>query len=97
MILRNPKILLVDEGTSALDSTSEQLVMKSINHIIKDNKSSALIIAHRLSTVADADLIYVMDQGVMAESGTHDELINKSGLYAQMWKNQQQKTREKVK
>eukprot|EP00835_Amoeboradix_gromovi_P006209 NODE_690_length_5158_cov_0.250494.p1 type:complete len:607 gc:universal NODE_690_length_5158_cov_0.250494:2592-4412(+) len=93
VILRNPKILLIDEATSALDSQTEKLVMQSINNIIKIQHTSALIIAHRLSTVSDADNIIVMDNGKVAESGTHDELINKKGLYLNMWKAQErQKT-----
>ncbi len=81
--------MLIDEATSALDSQTEQQIMKNINHIIKTNKTTALIIAHRLSTIADSDLIYVLDKGVVSEKGTHDELLMNQGQYYLMWKAQQ--------
>ncbi|WP_338684719.1 ABC transporter ATP-binding protein [Haloferula helveola] len=78
-ILANPKILLLDEATSALDAESERLVNEALERLMKDRTS--LVIAHRLSTVRDADRIVVINCGRVAESGTHDELMAGSGTY----------------
>ncbi len=82
-ILKNPAILIFDEATSALDSRSEKAIQAEL-HSIAQNRTT-LIIAHRLSTVVDADQILVMDKGRIAERGTHDALLARQGLYAQMW------------
>jgi ABC-type multidrug transport system fused ATPase/permease subunit len=82
-ILKDAKILLLDEPTSALDNHSEALVQEAIDTVSKDR--SVLIIAHRLSTIKQADIVYVLDNGHMIESGTHDELIEKEGLYKQLY------------
>jgi ABC-type multidrug transport system fused ATPase/permease subunit len=82
-MLRNAKILLLDEPTSALDNQSEAFVQEALDNITKDR--SVLIIAHRLSTIKQADIVYVLDNGQMLESGTHDELIEKGGLYKQLY------------
>ncbi|MEJ6484847.1 peptidase domain-containing ABC transporter [Nostoc punctiforme UO1] len=85
-LLGNPRLLLFDEATSHLDSESERIIQNNLKTILKGRTS--VIIAHRLSTVRNADLILVLDQGVLVESGTHDELITKKGHYYYL--NQQQ-------
>ncbi|MHC5777166.1 peptidase domain-containing ABC transporter [Nostoc sp.] len=85
-LLGNPRLLLFDEATSHLDSESERIIQNNLKTILQGRTS--LIIAHRLSTVRNADLILVLDQGVLVESGTHDELIAKKGHYYYL--NQQQ-------
>jgi len=87
-ILKNPAILVFDEATSALDSKSEKAIQAEL-HTIAQNRTT-LIIAHRLSTVVDADQILVMDKGHIVERGTHSELLAQNKLYAQMWNLQKQ-------
>ncbi|MCX7193192.1 MAG: ABC transporter ATP-binding protein/permease [Proteobacteria bacterium] len=82
-ILKNPAILIFDEATSALDSKSEKAIQAQLRAIAQNR--TTLIIAHRLSTVVDADQILVMDRGSIVERGTHDELLQQGGLYGQMW------------
>ncbi|HLQ27454.1 MAG TPA: ABC transporter ATP-binding protein/permease [Acidiferrobacterales bacterium] len=82
-ILKNPRILIFDEATSALDSQSEQAIQAALREIAADR--TTLVIAHRLSTITDADQILVMKQGRIVERGTHRELLNKKGIYAEMW------------
>jgi ABC-type multidrug transport system fused ATPase/permease subunit len=81
-LLVNPDILLLDEATSALDSESEHLVQLALDELMKNR--TTIVVAHRLSTVRNAQCIFVIDQGIIYESGTHEELMNKSekGLYA---------------
>lgn len=81
-VLKNPPILLLDEATSALDSESEQLVQEALNNLMKNRTS--IIIAHRLSTIQNADEIVVLEKGVIAERGTHYELIEKEGIYRKL-------------
>jgi subfamily B ATP-binding cassette protein MsbA len=81
-VLNNPPIMLLDEATSALDTESEKLVQDALNNLMKNRTS--LIIAHRLSTIQNADLIIVLDNGMVAEQGTHMELINHNGLYKRL-------------
>jgi ATP-binding cassette subfamily B protein len=85
-LLGNPRLLLFDEATSHLDSESERIIQNNLKTILKERTS--VIIAHRLSTVRNADLILVLDRGVLVESGNHDELIAKKGHYYYL--NQQQ-------
>jgi ABC-type transport system involved in Fe-S cluster assembly fused permease/ATPase subunit len=87
-ILKNPRILIFDEATSALDSATEQAIQGELEQIAKGR--TTLVIAHRLSTVMDANQILVMDGGRIVERGTHRELLALSGAYAEMWALQQQ-------
>lgn len=83
-ILKNPPILILDEATSSVDNETEAAIQRSLKHIVVGR--TTLIIAHRLSTVREADQIFVLDQGKIAEVGKHDELIQNAGLYANLWK-----------
>lgn len=87
-ILKNPAILIFDEATSALDSKSEKAIQDELRSIAHNR--TTLVIAHRLSTVVDAQQILVMDKGRIIERGTHRELLSQQGVYAQMWALQQQ-------
>jgi len=89
-LLKNPAILIFDEATSALDSASEKAIQAELDRIAVGR--TTLIIAHRLSTVMDADQILVMDAGNIVERGSHAQLIERSGHYAAMWRLQQQST-----
>ncbi|MBD5430270.1 ABC transporter ATP-binding protein [Lactobacillus sp.] len=84
--LRNPKILMLDEATASLDSESEAMVQKALTDLMKNRMT--LVIAHRLSTIVDADKIYFIDHGTVSGSGTHQELIKSTPLYAEYVKNQ---------
>jgi ATP-binding cassette, subfamily B, heavy metal transporter len=90
MLLKNPPILILDEATSALDSRNEQAIQGALRLLAA--RRTTLVIAHRLSTIADADQILVMDQGRIAERGTHESLLAHNGLYAQMWAAQADQT-----
>ena len=81
-ILKNPPILILDEATSALDSESEKLVQEALEHLMKDR--TTLVVAHRLSTIKHADLICVMHEGEIVESGSHDELYALGGYYTKL-------------
>ena len=87
-ILKRPRILIFDEATSALDSRSEQAILQALRAVATDH--TTLVIAHRLSTIIDADQILVLEHGRVREQGTHRELLQQEGLYAQMWALQQQ-------
>ena len=86
-LLKDPAILIFDEATSALDSKAEQAIQSQLKEIAKNR--TTLVIAHRLSTVADAQQILVLDHGRIVERGTHPQLLVLDGLYAQMWQRQQ--------
>ncbi|GAB5503392.1 ABCB family ABC transporter ATP-binding protein/permease [Pyruvatibacter sp.] len=90
-LLKNPPILLLDEATSALDTHTEKEIQASLSIVSRDRTS--LVIAHRLSTVVDADEIIVLDHGKICERGTHRELLAKDGAYAAMWQRQQEAQR----
>ncbi len=90
-LLKNPPILILDEATSALDSRTEEAIQDTLKGAMRDR--TTIVIAHRLSTIAEADRIIVLDQGRVAESGTHAALLAANGLYADLW-NRQQAERE---
>ena len=85
-ILKNPKIFFFDEATSALDTSTEKEIQKNLESVSKDK--TTLIIAHRLSTAANADNIIVLDKGIIIEQGTHDSLLLEKGKYFEMWEKQ---------
>ena len=93
-ILKRPRILIFDEATSALDSKSERAILQALRAVAADH--TTLVIAHRLSTIVDADQILVLEHGRVREQGTHRDLLQQDGLYAQMWTLQQreQETQE---
>ncbi len=86
VILKNPKILILDEATSALDSISENAIQDALENMMKDRTS--IVIAHRLSTILKADSILVVKDGVIAEQGTHDELLALGGTYRELYETQ---------
>jgi ATP-binding cassette subfamily B protein len=91
-ILKNPRILLFDEATSALDTRTEQEIQRSLEEVSRGR--TTVIIAHRLSTIINADEIVVLDRGRVAERGRHGELLARDGLYADMWRRQQEAAAE---
>ena len=91
-LLKNAPILLLDEATSALDAESEFWVQSALQTLMKDR--TTLMIAHQLSTVEQADVIYVMEQGVVKEKGSHQQLLAKEGLYAKLYRQQSHKEHE---
>ena len=85
-ILADPKILILDEATSSVDTRTEVLIQKAMDNLMKGRTS--FIIAHRLSTIRDADLILVMKDGDIVEQGRHEELLAKGGFYADLYNSQ---------
>ena len=85
-ILSNPKILILDEATSSVDTRTEVLIQKAMDEVMKGR--TTFVIAHRLSTIRNADLILVMDHGDIMEQGTHEELLEKGGFYANLYNSQ---------
>ncbi len=86
VILKNPRILVLDEATSSLDSESEALIQEALKRVMAGR--TCIVIAHRLSTILAADLILVIDQGQIIERGTHNELLMQAGLYARLYETQ---------
>ena len=84
IFLKNSPIILLDEATSSLDSKSESVIQEALHRLFKER--TVIVIAHRLSTIENADRIYVLDKGTIAESGPHNELLNKKGAYYNMWR-----------
>lgn len=86
-LYKQPEILIFDEATSSLDSISERYVKQILTDLATQGKT-IIVIAHRLSTVKDADMIVVIDKGLVAEYGTHNNLIIQKGVYSKLWKEQ---------
>jgi ATP-binding cassette subfamily B protein len=86
LLLRSPSIVVLDEATAHLDSESEELVQEALANALRGRTS--IVIAHRLSTVRDADAIVVIDNGHVVEQGTHQELLAEGGLYADLYETQ---------
>ena len=84
-LVNNPKLLFLDEATSSLDTINEHIISSYVHNC----GCTQIVIAHRISTIKDADIIFVMDKGRIIESGSHDELINKNGMYTSLYRNQQ--------
>jgi ATP-binding cassette, subfamily B, heavy metal transporter len=85
-ILKQPRLFILDEATASLDSATERAIQASLDALARG--VTTLVIAHRLSTVTDADLILVMDRGRVVERGRHADLLAKGGLYAALWREQ---------
>lgn len=87
-LLRRPRLLLFDEATSALDSITEEEITETIRDLSSQREQITVLIAHRLSTIMHADRIYVLEKGVVVETGNHDSLLTEKGLYYAMWRQQ---------
>ncbi|HEY1112332.1 MAG TPA: ABC transporter ATP-binding protein [Chitinophagaceae bacterium] len=87
-LLRKPKLLIFDEATSALDSLTEEEISNTIRQVTTTQDQITILIAHRLSTIMYADRIYVLERGLIIETGTHDKLLEEKGLYYAMWRQQ---------
>jgi ATP-binding cassette, subfamily B, heavy metal transporter len=85
-LLKDPPILVLDEATSALDSRTEEAIQETLDRVARSR--TTIMIAHRLSTIVNADQIVVLDVGRVAERGTHEELLERGGLYADLWQRQ---------
>lgn len=88
MFLKNPPILILDEATSALDTETERIIQNALTELSKDR--TTLIIAHRLATIKNADRIVVVTENGIAEEGSHDELVEKGGIFASLHRVQYQ-------
>ncbi len=96
-LLRRPRLLIFDEATSALDSITEEAITETIKEISEKRDPITILIAHRLSTIMHADTIYVLEKGKITEAGTHNDLLEKKGLYYAMWRQQVGERREDAK
>lgn len=85
LLLKDPPLLFFDEATSALDTHTEQGLMQNINSILKEKGRTSVFVAHRLRTIHDADLIVVLQGGAVVEQGTHKELVDRGGVYSELW------------
>lgn len=89
LILKDPPLLFFDEATSALDTHTEQMLLSNINDIIREKARTSVFVAHRLRTIYDSDIIIVLQDGKVAEQGTHEKLVNSHGIYAELWSAQE--------
>ncbi|KAL4779726.1 P-loop containing nucleoside triphosphate hydrolase protein [Aspergillus varians] len=89
LLLKDPQLLFFDEATSALDTYTEQALMQNINSILKEQKRTSVFVAHRLRTIYDCDQILVLKEGQVAELGSHRELLDLDGIYAELWNAQE--------
>ncbi|KAL9129743.1 MAG: hypothetical protein Q9217_001901 [Psora testacea] len=89
LILKDPPILFCDEATSALDTYTEQALLQNINSILKEKARTSVFVAHRLRTISDSDKIIVLKEGRVAEEGTHTQLLDAHGVYADLWNTQE--------
>ncbi|KAJ5206340.1 ABC transporter integral membrane type 1 [Penicillium cf. griseofulvum] len=96
LILKDPQLLFFDEATSALDTYTEQALLQNINSILKDKSRTSVFVAHRLRTIADSDQILVLKEGHVAEMGSHRELLERDGIYAELWNTQEQSMAQNV-
>ncbi|KAL2441832.1 Iron-sulfur clusters transporter atm1, mitochondrial [Exophiala dermatitidis] len=85
LLLKDPPLLFFDEATSALDTYTEQTLLQNINNILKEKQRTSVFVAHRLRTIYDCDIIFVLRDGQVVEQGTHAELLAQGGLYADLW------------
>jgi ATP-binding cassette, subfamily B (MDR/TAP), member 7 len=85
LLLKDPPLLFFDEATSALDTYTEQTLLQNINSILKDKARTSVFVAHRLRTIFDSDIIFVLKDGQVVEKGTHHELLDLGGVYAGLW------------
>ncbi|KIW10942.1 iron-sulfur clusters transporter atm1, mitochondrial [Exophiala spinifera] len=85
LLLKDPPLLFFDEATSALDTYTEQTLLQNINSILKEKARTSVFVAHRLRTIYDSDIIFVLKEGQVVEQGTHAELLAMNGLYADLW------------
>jgi ABC transporter ATM len=85
LVLKDPPLLFFDEATSALDTHTEQALMANINEVLREKQRTSVFVAHRLRTIYDADVIIVLKEGRLVEMGSHRELMEGNGLYAELW------------
>jgi ATP-binding cassette subfamily B protein len=95
-VLADPKILILDEATSSVDTRTEILIQRAMDSLMNDKRRTSFVIAHRLSTIRDADLILVMQHGDIVEQGTHEELLAKQGCYYELYMSQFKRQEEPV-
>ncbi|KAJ5971866.1 ABC transporter integral membrane type 1 [Penicillium vulpinum] len=96
LILKDPQLFFFDEATSALDTYTEQALLQNINSILKEKRRTSVFVAHRLRTIADSDQILVLKEGHVAEMGSHRELLERDGIYAELWNTQELSMAEDV-
>lgn len=89
LLLKDPPLLFFDEATSALDTHTEQALMQNINGILREKERTSVFVAHRLRTIFDSDLIIVLKEGRVVETGTHRELVDRDGVYSELWSAQE--------
>lgn len=89
LLLKNPEILFFDEATSALDTNTERALLRNINDLIKGSHKTSVFIAHRLRTIKDCDIIFVLEKGRVVEQGSHEQLMAKNSVYTSMWHSQE--------